>query len=179
MRCLRGCLVLTSLCCSLLAQKPDIGIEIEGVQIKPGITVSDALILLKDKDVSRDDNRLLIKVPQTIGQQVLHVIVGTLQINNEIVVGACKPWSYSDPDDSELARVLFGAVNGSSSGPKSQAATITTSVERKPQQTFEVLLIQIGQRVIRVVRSENHGVKGSVVLVDVEECLLRPGWSSR
>ena len=108
------CFAFLNLCCSLYAQTSNESIEIEGVQVRPGINVNEALLLLKGKNVRLTDSEILITVPHSIGNgPALQVIRGTLHIDNETVVSACRPWAYSTSDDSELARVLFAAVSGS------------------------------------------------------------------
>lgn len=179
--------LLLGLCCSLRAQTPNPSIEIEGVQIRPGMTRSAALLLFKEEQTTITDHEITngieeieITVPHTSHDRsgkglVLAQIRGTLHISNEIVVGACRPWDYSETEDSELARVLFAAVNGAASTGTSQPAIVTTSVDRKPQQTVEYLTIQIGQREIDVTRQEHH-IRGAPTFVFVEECLWARGY---
>jgi hypothetical protein len=168
-------------CHPSLGQVPDASIEIDGVQVRTGITASEALLLFKGNRVSRHDKELFI-MPG--GNKMSAVIVGTLHIDNETIVGACRPWDYfgsadtaKGTSDAELARVLFAAVNGSASAATSQSATVETGVYRpNAQVTVETLVIQMGQRTISVTRQENH--QGSFPpFVEVEECLYKPGWT--
>ncbi|GEM_PF-3450539 len=165
------------------AQASEERIEIAGVQVRPGITVDDALLLFQGKQLARHDAELYIEVTETFpgGRTLNGVIVGTLYIAKGIVTGACRPWNYSqssDPPDSELARVLFALVNASAS----KEAILETSVQRTVQNTIETLLIRVGHRTIRISRYQTHVAPnpGLVALppsVEVEECLFTPGWT--
>jgi hypothetical protein len=174
------CVLFLGLGYPLLAQTPNPSIEIEGLQVHPGMTVSEVLLLFKGKQVTREDRELQITVPRATHDRagkelVLAQIRGTLHISNEIVIGACRPWDYSETEDSELARVLFTAVNENRSTPTSQRAILITSVDRKPEWTAESLTIVIGQREIDVTRQEYH-LRGAATAVNVEECLWQPGY---
>jgi hypothetical protein len=162
---------LASICPLLFAQTSDATIEIEGTKIHPGITVSEALLLFKGKQVSRSDKQLVITRPDRTYQK----IIGTLDIENEVVVGVCRPWDYPGETDAELARVLFAAVSGNSKEP-SQNAVVETSIERTAKQTIEALLIRIGQRTITITRQEFYDKAPLNNVVSVQECLAKIGW---
>ena len=168
----RMCCAFVSICCPVIAQTQPERIEIASVPIRPGISVSEALLLLKGTLVSRDDKHLLIQVQKSGGRVE---ILGTLYLEKEIVIGACRYWEYSEFTDAELARVLFAAVSGAAK-ESSQKAVVVTSIEQKPeyQQTNQILRISIGQRTIDVVRMEGHRAVPSAPLTSVEECLWKP-----
>jgi hypothetical protein len=181
MKWFRTCSAFVGFCYLLLPQTPNLGIEIEGVQVRPGMTVSQVLLAFNGRKVARKDAQLIVTVPlktkDEAGKEVeLEQIRGTLYIDHEILVGACRPWNYSSTEDTEFARVLFGAVNGAASTQISQNAVVTTSVDRTPERTVEYLTIQIGQREIDVTRQENYTRNGEAVFVFMNECLWKAGY---
>jgi hypothetical protein len=143
-----ACFMFASLCYLLPAQTPNLSIEIAGVQVRPGMTVSQAMLLFKGKHVTRNDTQLWIAEPYkpppgglrrdgTIETHHLDgsvtyeppgdKIVGTLHIGclgcmeEDMVLGACRPRDYSlnaEDSDSELARVLFAFAAVNGSGSK-------------------------------------------------------------
>lgn len=146
------------------------------------MTRSNALLLFKGKQATLTDRQITngiadIQIAVPSGQDRNEIKVkGHLHIVDEIVVAACRPWDYAETEDSELARVLFAAVNGSASAETSQRAILSTSVERKPDGTVEYLTIQIGQREIDVIRKEAHRSGHTLFAVLVNECLFKPGY---
>jgi len=186
MKWLCTCSTFLTLCYSLLAQTPNARLEIQGVQVRPGMTVSEVMAAFNGMQVIRDNDRLLVTVDLESGQQtVIHQIMGILYVDlparlggrqNEFVAGVCKPWYGSSAEDSELARVLFAAMNGSGLTEITQMASVKTSVERHSEWTDEVLRIQIGQRTIELTRREFHRNRDIIFGVAVEECLWKPGY---
>jgi hypothetical protein len=175
---------------ALHAQTSDAWIEIAGVRMRPGITVSDVLVLLEGKQVVRHGSELYVETSKTYpgGKTLNGIIVGTIYLDKDIVTGACKTWDYGenfDPPDSELARVLFAAINASGSNEGTQNAVLETSVDRTARYTAETLLINLGQRSIRVTRTQSHvaPITPTPLMpsvppgVSVDECVWKPGWT--
>jgi hypothetical protein len=169
-------------CAVVLAQIPvsQTQIEIAGVQVQPGITVSEALLLFKGKQVSRFDKGIYIEETVYFAKGTLQSIVGTLHLEKDVVTSACRNWDPSE-DSADLARVLFAAVNASSSKEAATNAILETGVDRAADHTVETLLIRIGQRTIDISRQQGHRPMvnppygNAPPFVTVEECLSQPG----
>jgi hypothetical protein len=164
------CCVLACMAILVSAQTPAESIEIEGVPVHTGISVSEALLLFKGKAITRNEKTLLITVPTKVGTDTLSIIHGKLFITNERVSGVCRPWNYSGSGDSELARVLLAALLGPAPNLTAQPALITTSVDRGSNQTVEDVTFQIGRRTIQLSRQVVHRDNGPT-FTEVEECL--------
>jgi hypothetical protein len=171
------------------AQTLGSAIDIDGIKIRPGITVEQALAALKDRSASQDKDsqgmdRVIITSPRVVGigtGKTLPVIVGTLHAQNGIIVSACRNWDPQDSTDSELARMIFSAITGGGAGTR-ESATIETSVTRKPDVTVEVVYIHMEGRTVTITREEWHDARdaiygrASATWASVEECSLQLGW---
>jgi hypothetical protein len=76
-----------------------------------------------------------------------------------------------------LARVLLAAV-GPAAKQAPQKAEVETGVETTPRHTQETLTIRLGQRTVSMIRAEIHEPI-TAVIVDVEECLWKPGMTPK
>jgi hypothetical protein len=162
-------------------------IEIDGIRIRPGVTVEQALTAFKDRIVTQGKDpqgmdRVFISSPRASGiGKALPSLVGTLHVYNGIVVSVCRSWGPQDSTDSGLARVIFSAITSEGIGTR-ESATIETSVTRKPDVTIEDLYIHMEGRTVTITREERHDAsdalygRTSATWASVEECATQPGW---
>ena len=175
-------------CIPLLGQVPDASIDIDGVKIRHGITLSEAQSLFKTVGhqlLRLSPSLFSVEVPGLPPKEMASEVarspqllemygrtVGRLHLENENVVGACRWWNLAgegqlapngqpqSAPSSELARVLMAAI-GPAATQASQSAAVGVRVDNNPQDTVETLTIHIGQRTINVIRDENHRPIGS------------------